>query len=62
MMPFQLLILKKKIEEIKAQSTADLEAVCNIARLQHDYRVSQLERLLKLCEHVQKTDNVPSDP
>ena len=61
-MPFQLQILNKKVEEIKAQSTADLEAVCNIARMQHDYRLSQLEHLLKLCEHVQKTDNVPSDP
>ena len=62
MTPFQLQILKKKIEEIKAQSTADLEAVCNVAKLQHDYRLSQLEHLLKLCERVQKTDNVPSDP
>ena len=56
MMPFQLLILKKKIEEIKAQSTADLEAVCNIARLQHDYRVSQLENLLKLCEQMVRSE------
>ena len=51
-MPFQLQILKKKIEEIKAQSTADLEAVCNVARMQHDYRLSQLERVLKLCEQI----------
>jgi len=50
MTPLQLQILKKQVEEIKAQSTADLEAVCNVAKLQHDYRLSQLERLLKLCE------------
>ena len=62
MTPFQLLILKKQVEEIRTQSKADLEAVCNIARMQHDYRLSQLEKVLKLCEHVQKTDNVPSDP
>jgi hypothetical protein len=62
MTPFQLRIVKKKIEEIRAQSAADFEAVCNIAKLQHDYRLSQLENVLKLCEHVQKTDNVPSDP
>ena len=61
MMTLQLQILKKKIEEIKAQSAADLEAVCNMARLQHDYRLSQLDNLLKLCDHVQKKDNVPSD-
>ena len=61
MTPFQLQILNKKIEEIRAQSKADLEAVCNVAKLQHDYRLSQLQNVLKLCEHVQKTDNVPSD-
>ena len=61
MMTLQLQILKKKIEEIRAQSAADLEAVCNMARLQHDYRLSQLDNLLKLCDHVQKKDNVPSD-
>ena len=51
---FQLQILKKKIEEIKAQSTADLEAVCNVAKLQHDYRLSQLDNVLKLYDPVQK--------
>ena len=61
MTPFQLQILKKKIEEIKAQSTADLEAVCNVAKLQHDYRLSQLDNVLKLYDPVQKKDNVPSD-
>ena len=62
MMPFQLQTLKKKIEEIRAQSAAELEAVCNMARLQHDYRRSQLDNLLKLCDHVQtKKINVPSD-
>ena len=54
MTPFQLQILKKKIEEIKAQSTADLEAVCNVAKLQHDYRLSQLDNVLKLYDPVQK--------
>ena len=52
MTPFQFQIVKKKVEEIKAQSTADLEAICNIARLQHDYRLSQLENVLKLCEQI----------
>ena len=61
MTPFQLQTLKEQVEEIRAQSKADLEAVCNVAKLQHDYRLSQLENVLKLCEHVQKTDNVPSD-
>ena len=61
MTPFQLQTLKKNFEEIRAQSTADLEAVCNIAKMQHDYRLSQLDNLLKLCDHVQKKDNVPSD-
>ena len=62
MTPFQLQIVKKKVEEIKAQSAAELEAVGNMARLQHDYRRSQLDNLLKLCDHVQKKDNnVPSD-
>jgi LPS O-antigen subunit length determinant protein (WzzB/FepE family) len=61
MTPLQLQIVKKKIEEIRKQSKADLEAVCNVAKLQHDYRLTQLENALKVCEHVQKTDNVPSD-
>ena len=52
MTPFQLQTLKKKFEEIRAYSASDLEAVCNIAKLQHDYRLSQLERLLKLCEQI----------
>ena len=62
MTPFQLQIVKKKVEEIRAYSASDFEAICNIAKLQHDYRLSQLQNVLKLCEHMRKTDNVPSDP
>jgi len=46
-----LKIIEKIIQEMQKQSAADLEAVTNMARLQHDYRQSQLDNLIKLCDH-----------
>ena len=57
MMTLQLNILKRKIKEVQAQSAADIEAVTNMARLQHDYRLSQLENISKLCDHLKTQEN-----
>ena len=46
--------IKKRIQEMQKQSAADLEAVTNLARLKYDYQASQLNNLLKLCEHSLK--------
>ncbi len=49
-----LKIIKKRIQEMQQQSAADLEAVTSMARLKYDYQASQLNNLLKLCEHSLK--------
>ena len=49
-----LKIIKQKIVEMQKQSAADLEAVTSMARLKYDYQASQLNNLLKLCEHSLK--------
>ena len=46
-----LKIIKKKVVEMQKQSAADLEAVTNMAKLRYDYQASQLDNLLRLCEH-----------
>ena len=49
-----LKIIKKRIQDLQKQSAADLEAVTSMARLKYDYQASQLNNLLKLCEHSLK--------
>ena len=46
--------IKKRIQEIQKQSAADLEQELNMARLRYDYRQSQLDNLLRLCDHSLK--------
>ena len=46
--------IKKRIQEMQKQSAADLEQELNMARLRYDYRQSQINNLLKLCEHSLK--------
>ena len=46
-----LRIIKKRIQDLQKQTAADLEAVTNMARLRYDYQASQLEGLLRLCDH-----------
>ena len=46
-----LKIIKKKVQELQKQCTADLEAATNMAKLRYDYQQSQLEGLLRLCDH-----------
>ena len=49
-----LKIIKKRIQELQNQSAADLEQETNMARLRYDYRQSQLDNLLTLCDHSLK--------
>ena len=49
-----LKIIRKKIQELQKQTAADLEAVTNMARLRYDYQRSQLENLMRLCDHSLK--------
>ena len=46
----ELKIIKKRILEMQRQSTADLEQTIDKAKMQHNYRASQLENIAKLCE------------
>ena len=46
--------IKKRIQEMQKQSAADLEQELNMARLRYDYRQSQLDNLLRLCDHSLK--------
>ena len=46
--------IKKRIQEMQKQTAADLEAVTSMARLRYDYQASQLEGLLRLCDHSLK--------
>ena len=46
--------IKKRIREMQKQCTADLEAATSMARLRYDYQASQLEGLLRLCDHSLK--------
>ena len=60
-----LKIIRKRIQELQKQSAADLEAVTNMARLRYDYQASQLEGLLRLCDHslkVRKNGNESLEP
>ena len=49
-----LKIIKKRLQDLQKQTAADLEAVTSMARLKYDYQASQLNNLLKLCEHSLK--------
>ena len=46
-----LKIIKKRLQDLQKQTAADLEAVTNMASLRYDYQASQLEGLLRLCDH-----------
>ena len=43
-------IIKRKVLEIERQSAADLEQTIDKARMQHNYRTSQLRHIVKLCD------------
>ena len=45
-----LRVIKKRILEIQRQSASDYRDLVDKARMQHDYRLSQLEFIKKLCE------------
>ena len=58
-------IIKKRIQEMQKQSTADLAAATSMARLRYDYQQSQLDNILKLCDHslkVRKNGNESLEP
>ena len=54
--------IKKRIQEMQKQSAADLEAVTNMARLRYDYQASQLEGLLRLCDHCMELREPKLEP
>ena len=47
-------IIKKRIQELQKQSSADLVQETSMARLRFDYRQSQLDNLLRLCDNSLK--------
>ena len=57
-----LKIIIKKILEMQRQSAADLEAVTNMARLRYDYQASQLDNILRLCDHSLKLQEPKLEP
>ena len=57
-----LKIIKKRIQELQKQSAADLEQETNMARLRYDYRQSQLDNLLTLCDHSLKLQEPKLEP
>ena len=53
-----LKIIKKRLQELQKQTAADLEAATSMARLRYDYQQSQLENLMRLCDHgIQVREN-----
>jgi hypothetical protein len=57
-----LKIIKKRIQEMQKQTAADLEAATSMARLRYDYQASQLEGLLRLCDHSLKLQEPKLEP
>ena len=45
-----LKVIKKRILEIQKASANDLLEIIDKAKMQHNYRLSQLEFIKKLCE------------
>ena len=53
-MTLALKIIKKTLQECKAQSARDLEQEINFSKMRHEYRQSQLESLIRVCDHSLK--------
>ena len=53
-MTLALKIIKKTLKECIAQSARDLEQEINFSKMRHEYRQSQFESLLRLCDHSLK--------
>ena len=64
-MTLALKIIKKTLKECIAQSARDLEQEINFSKMRHEYRQSQFESLLRLCDHSlkmqEKTKLEPSE-
>ena len=57
-----LKIIQKRVLELQKQSFADLERTIDTAKLQHDYRSSQLQFIKKLCEDNLKIHETKLEP
>ena len=47
-------IIKKTLQECLAQNARDLEQEINLSKMRHEYRQSQIESLIRLCDHSLK--------
>ena len=55
-------LIKKRIQDLQKQSAEDFEAVTDMARMRFDYQNSQLEGLLRLCDHSLKLQKPKLEP
>ena len=46
--------IRKTLKECLAQSARDLEQEINLSKMRHEYRQSQFESLIRLCDHSLK--------
>ena len=53
-MTLALKIIKKTLRECLAQSARDMEQEINMSKMRHEYRQSQFESLIRLCDHSLK--------
>ena len=53
-MTLALKIIKKTLKECIAQSARDLEQEINFSKMRHEYRQSQFESLIRVCDHSLK--------
>ena len=57
-MTLALKIIKKTLKECIAQSARDLEQEINLSKMRHEYRQSQFESLIRVCDHsLKKLEN-----
>jgi len=59
-MTLALKIIKKTLQECLAQSARDLEQEINFSKMRHEYRQSQFENLIRLCDHSLKVQEEKS--
>ena len=50
-MTLALKIIRKTLKECLEQSVRDLEQEINLSKMRHEYRQSQFESLIRLCDH-----------
>ena len=53
-MTLAIKIIKKTLQECLAQSARDLQQEINLSKMRHEYRQSQFESLIRLCDHSLK--------